>query len=606
MAIAFRSATSGNVAAATSITINLPSGVADNDIVIANSQQSGSYGSLGTPDNETWTLIAENTVVSNPRSFTYFRRWKTGDSTTETFNWGNSNDASMVLGAFSGADTTTALDVTSVLSTDTANTTTPTLPEITTVTNDCMLVICLGPNSSTVTEDPDGNGFTEHIEITGERGNSLNSNLVTTSGGQGTFQFAQSSNRAWSGLTIALRPAAAAQTVNLDFQASASTLYALDVDKTLDLDFQASASTVYALTVAKTEDIGFIASTSTLYALDIDKTLDLDFIDSTSTLYAPTITKTENIGFVDSSSTVYALTATIGGQIVNLDFIASSSVLYAPTVAKTVDIGFVASTSVSYALDTDKALDLGFIDSTSTLYALTLAKTLDLDFIVSSSTLYDLDIDKTVDLAAINSTSTVYALDVDKTVDLGFIASTSVVYSLTATLGGVQTVNLGFIPTASVIYSLSANNAIIEYESTLLDYELYSDVLADYELYQDDLSNYELYSSDLEDNMPIEAGTIAKKLTLTLGDDHTGSFVEPDTVTFYLEYPNSDPVAFVYLTDNEVTKHPTIAGLYIFNILASQDGAAYVQAKAVWIAEVWTEITSKQKVTIERFIGVGL
>lgn len=383
--------------------------------------------------------------------------------------------------------------------------------------------------------------------------------------------------------------------------------YVLPAALSVSLTFISSASSVYAVTETSTIAPSFISSSSSVYALTATATLSvsLGFISSSSAVYSPTITSTIALGFISSSSVLYTPTVTVEPQV-NLNFISSSSVLYTPSPESTVTLGFISSSSSVYVLTATAVLSvsLGFISSISNVYALTPKSTIALSFISSSSTVYAL------------------VASEEPQANLGFIASSSTVYSLTASPD--LDITLTFISSSSVVYAISAtavSSDTIEYESTLLDYELYSDDLADYELYSETLLDYqlydesladyqlynnsvaiyELYSSDLEDNMPVQDGTIAKKLTLTLGDDHTGSYTAPDTVTFYLEYPNSAPIAYVNGTDSEVS-NPS-SGVYVFKILASQEGAAYVQAKAVWIAESWTEITSKQKLTIERFIG---
>jgi len=142
-----------------------------------------------------------------------------------------------------------------------------------------------------------------------------------------------------------------------------------------------------------------------------------------------------------------------------------------------------------------------------------------------------------------------------------------------------------------------------DYDGTISDYELFNGAIADYELFNSAISDYELFNATMEDIMPAQDGTIAKKLTLTNGDDNTDVFAEPDSVTFYVEYPNASVIAYVYLTDSEVSKPIGTTGIYILKIIASQSGDAYVQAKAVWTDEDWTEIPPREKVIIHRFIG---
>ena len=196
-------ATVVNAVATNVVMIPAPAAVASGDLLVACLALNGSgVATGGAPPG--WTPIAAVTSIANPKVFGYYHV----AGTTEPPSYAWTLSSSVVNGAgiarYTGANTTTPIDVPLTSAAGVAGTT-GTLPGVTTVTDGAMLVGCMAINSSSaaVTIGPPV-GMGEAWNLAGKR-QELADGVQPAAGPSGPKTWTFSSGRDWAGWLVALR-----------------------------------------------------------------------------------------------------------------------------------------------------------------------------------------------------------------------------------------------------------------------------------------------------------------------------------------------------------------------------------------------------------------
>jgi hypothetical protein len=198
------SATTGTVSTGTSITVNKPTGVVTDDVMIATVVTSGTPAITATG----WTLI-DSTSNSTVRLSTYYKRATSSEGASYNFTWsGNQNGVGAII-AFQGVkiDDVNPIDGTSdaAHSTNSGSGTTLTANSVTTTTNNAMLVASYGNLTTAGISQP--TGMNERFDATSVSVNaSGNSEIFATAGATGTRD-ATGTSANWAAHLVALTPA---------------------------------------------------------------------------------------------------------------------------------------------------------------------------------------------------------------------------------------------------------------------------------------------------------------------------------------------------------------------------------------------------------------
>ena len=189
-----------NTAAATTLTIPKPAGTAQGDVVVSCiSLSGGTIGAAGVPAG--WTPLASVTAVANPRVYGYYK--VATSSEPASYSWTTSSTSSGgSITRYSGAS---GLD-TPAKSASGAAASSGSVPEVTTTTQNAMLVGCMSVNSSSATLTSP-NGMSQVVE-TGARKFEFADGIQATSGASGAKTWTFSATREWAGWLAALRPEA--------------------------------------------------------------------------------------------------------------------------------------------------------------------------------------------------------------------------------------------------------------------------------------------------------------------------------------------------------------------------------------------------------------
>ena len=166
-----------NTAAATTLTIPKPAGTAQGDVVVSCiSLSGGTIGAAGVPAG--WTPLASVTAVANPRVYGYYK--VATSSEPASYSWTTSSTSSGgSITRYSGAS---GLD-TPAKSASGAAASSGSVPEVTTTTQNAMLVGCMSVNSSSATLTSP-NGMSQVVE-TGARKFEFADGIQATSGASG-------------------------------------------------------------------------------------------------------------------------------------------------------------------------------------------------------------------------------------------------------------------------------------------------------------------------------------------------------------------------------------------------------------------------------------
>lgn len=171
MAISYIASATNNTGSSTSITVSVPTGTQDGDVMIAaygNGQDDGT-----TPAISGWTSIGyvEDATISNNTLALFYRVASSEPASyTMTYDSSTSNLTSGIISTFRGVDTTTPLDVTYVEGSHylkEQNVTEANPPSITTTTNGAFVIYVVHCKGAVVTAITPASGYTEAAEIIG-------------------------------------------------------------------------------------------------------------------------------------------------------------------------------------------------------------------------------------------------------------------------------------------------------------------------------------------------------------------------------------------------------------------------------------------------------
>lgn len=217
MAIAYRNATTAVDDDATlnskTLTINVPSGVVEDDVMLA-FVASETTGGITMPENGSWTTITADSWLGGDDTSYVIQYKVAGPSEPASYDWGAVTATELHGGivAFSGVDTTTPLDQTSAFS-KLLNTTDPDSPTITTQTAGAEIVALLMTTRTLASVTPP-TGYTKVMDA--PNGNTSRRTAVAhlvkaTAGATGTINWPTSLASFADPIagTIALKPSGA-------------------------------------------------------------------------------------------------------------------------------------------------------------------------------------------------------------------------------------------------------------------------------------------------------------------------------------------------------------------------------------------------------------
>lgn len=214
MAITFVSEASGTEAGAQGdVSVNLPTGLQEDDIVLAVMGCDASIDGDGLQTG--WTTIEMSTSASPGRQIMYKRMGATPD-TTATLTTHSTRYICYMFQAFRGVDATTAEDTTF----QTNATLDP--PSITTVTDGALVIAAMAQDDDETTVTGWPTGYTNQLEqnTVNEADNfgatiAMSSKIVTTAAAENPSTYSTAVPDTQATWTVALRPAAEAGGTNL-------------------------------------------------------------------------------------------------------------------------------------------------------------------------------------------------------------------------------------------------------------------------------------------------------------------------------------------------------------------------------------------------------
>lgn len=202
-------------ASSVSAVISYPTGVTNGEVLVCSLAISQQTAHTTAPAG--WTLAKSQDTVSStsyPAMSVFYRIADGTESGTVTFgSWATTGRVTAVMSRWSGVNTTTPLDATSV-SANSAVSTTFTMPSISTVTNDSVLVHSIGLNAGSAADIDTLAGTTLVTKATGT-GRRMGQwyEQRPTAGASGTRTWTENPTTTalqWTGVTIALRSSGAA------------------------------------------------------------------------------------------------------------------------------------------------------------------------------------------------------------------------------------------------------------------------------------------------------------------------------------------------------------------------------------------------------------
>jgi hypothetical protein len=198
----------------TSLVINVPSGTAAGDLLLATISTDGST-SFSTPTG--WTLLNQDSNGTDITLAVFYRVADGTEPTNYTFNWTGSEQAAGAILRYTGVDTTTPIDVWDAAN---SNDNAPTAPSVNTTVADTMVVRIYGADDDDLAGSPYPPGHTGRLNIRSNTGWNNTCSLgvadvaQAAAGATGTAAFAMSASEQWRAMTLALRPAVAAETIS--------------------------------------------------------------------------------------------------------------------------------------------------------------------------------------------------------------------------------------------------------------------------------------------------------------------------------------------------------------------------------------------------------
>jgi hypothetical protein len=294
VAISFVGSNTGTQASASSITVNLPAGLQENDVVYVWASCRVTNDRDMTENSGTWQELADLYSNDSADTNSFLGRKVMGASpdTTVQINAGTSTDWAAITYALRGVDTTTPEDATTTTATgfDTGR---PNPPSITTVTDNAW-VIAFGASANDVTATNAPTGYSNLAAI-GNTGLTIgvagSSKTKTPAGAEdpGIYtDFDTAATRSWSAATVAAKPAAGGSTYTLDADSATyaytATAAGLEFDRLLNAD---AASYTYTATAVGLEfDRQLVADAASYAWTANDAALEYTPVGSTYTLDA--------------------------------------------------------------------------------------------------------------------------------------------------------------------------------------------------------------------------------------------------------------------------------------------------------------------------------
>lgn len=204
----FRSYTSNVLGSnGTSLAINLPSGTAQGDFLLAAIATDGAatFGALTG-----WTLLNTGNSSSECTLAVYYRFAGWGEPANYTFTWTGGEQAAGTIVCYSGVDAGSPINVSGVdTGTGTSTPTTVTAPAVTTTVADTMVVRVYGADDDATSTPP--SGYTEEVDISSNTGGGtcslgLADASQAAAGTTGPGAFSYQDTEQWRAMTIALAP----------------------------------------------------------------------------------------------------------------------------------------------------------------------------------------------------------------------------------------------------------------------------------------------------------------------------------------------------------------------------------------------------------------
>lgn len=185
-----------------SVTISVPTGTADGDLMLAFITSSDTGAAPGTG----WTSVG----TTNPRAgedFAVFRRIASSEPASYTWSWGAGGGEGAIL-TYRGVDTTTPIDVAFAAGTAETSGSTVTAPTVTTVTNNAMLICSYTNRANQTFSQP--TGMTERLDQYGSPyALAVDEELRATAGATGTRASTTSGTISFArAVSFGIRPAA--------------------------------------------------------------------------------------------------------------------------------------------------------------------------------------------------------------------------------------------------------------------------------------------------------------------------------------------------------------------------------------------------------------
>ncbi len=186
------------------LTINKPTGVAENDLLIATISTDGFTQNIVSPKG--WTEIKQDS--NGGMTLAVFSRIATAsESASYDFTWDDNQQAAGAILRYSGVDISSPIDVSTL---DTGFGKTPTAPDATTTTDDTRVVRIFGADD----DDTPIGGPTDHdlrVALTSNTGNGTTSlgvadTVQVTAGNTGSASFSLNKKEGWVAVTLAIRP----------------------------------------------------------------------------------------------------------------------------------------------------------------------------------------------------------------------------------------------------------------------------------------------------------------------------------------------------------------------------------------------------------------
>jgi hypothetical protein len=210
MAITLVGTNSGSAGNGNDVTVSIPGGTVQDDIVLVMGGHGNTAGDAGV-NSAGYTEVIDRDRGACQLSVSWRRMPSSVPSSVDCKGSGNAADAAAyVVMVFRGVDTSTAIDVTSTSDESTGNT--PNSPLITTVTDGAAVISCFiqASNETSLTQ-PSGyvNKIQESKTETSPVTVAAAWDAISPAGGENPGPWTGLPSAAWVAATIALRPAAA-------------------------------------------------------------------------------------------------------------------------------------------------------------------------------------------------------------------------------------------------------------------------------------------------------------------------------------------------------------------------------------------------------------